>query len=235
MAKPDHIILVRHGESEGNVNRAIYARIPDYAVKLTEKGKNQALEAGQKLRILLEDKEAAYYVSPFHRTRQTFAEIAKSVKPNRVREDPRLREQEWSGVLPKAATREDMKALEEERDAYGTFYYRFAGGESAADVYDRISTFLDTLHRDFEKEDFPEACIIVTHGMTLRVFLMRWFSSTTIEEFELLANPENCCRIVLKKDGNKYKLCQNENLIQAGIISKLRKYDKPKHPYQMPI
>ena len=74
------------------------------------------------------------------------------------------------------------------RDAYGTFYYRISEGESGADVYDRVSDFFGTLHRDFEKPDFPANALIVTHGMTLRLFLMRWFH-WTVEEFEQLANP----------------------------------------------
>ena len=54
-----------------------------------------------------------------------------------------------------------------------SFYYRIPDGESGADVYDRVSTFLETLYRDFAKPDYPENTIIVTHGMTLRLFFMR--------------------------------------------------------------
>lgn len=234
MPRPNRIILIRHGQSHGNVDRSIYSSIPDYAVKLTDLGKRQALEAAEALLPLLPEKEAAFYVSPFHRARQTYKELARIIFPERVREDPRLREQEWSGSLPPETSHEEMLALEKQRDAYGTFYYRFAGGESCADVYDRVSSFLDTLHRDFAKEDFPKTCIIVTHGMTLRVFLMRWFNMT-VEEFELLANPENCCRIVLERQEVKYRLLQDESLIDNGTITKMRRYDTPLHPYHMPL
>jgi broad specificity phosphatase PhoE len=46
------------------------------------------------------------------------------------------------------------------------------------------------LHRDFVKPDFPENSLIVTHGMTLRIFLMRWFH-WTVEYFERVRNPHN--------------------------------------------
>jgi len=224
--KPKRIILIRHGESEGNVDRSIYADIPDYAVKLTEKGKEQARHAGSLLKNTIGDGKVFFYVSSFHRTRMTYQEISKAFTPEQqdMREDPRLREQEWSGTLRINFSPQAQEAMEAERDAYGHFYYRFHGGESCADVYDRISTFLDTMNRDFAKENFPENVVIVNHGMTARVFLMRWFHMT-VEEFELLRNPHNCAQIVmeLQPDG-KYK-----------ITSELLKYNKPTHPYQMPL
>src|SRR6185295_12814723 len=105
-------------------------------------------------------------------------------------EDPRLREQEHT---PRVLTGEDddRDAIEKERDDYGHFYYRFEGGESCADVFDRISDFLSTLFRDFEKPEFPNDVVIVSHGMTNRLFLMRLLKYT-VEEFEFLRNPDNC-------------------------------------------
>ncbi|HSK11849.1 MAG TPA: histidine phosphatase family protein, partial [Phnomibacter sp.] len=49
--------------------------------------------------------------------------------------------------------------------------------------------------------------VLVTHGMTLRMFLMRWFR-WTIEEFETLRNPRNGDIVVMELDEttNKYKL-----------------------------
>ena len=96
---------------------------------------------------------------------------------------------EWAGKMQGYDSKQEI-----ERKSYGHFYYRFNGGESCADVYDRISNFFDSLFRDFEKKDFPKTCAIVSHGMALRVFLMRWFH-LTVEEFELLKNPMNCSRV----------------------------------------
>jgi len=52
-------------------------------------------------------------------------------------------------------------------------FYRIPFGESGADVYDRVSTFLDTLHRAFESPDFPSTMILVGHGLLNRLFFMR--------------------------------------------------------------
>jgi len=39
--KPSKIILIRHGQSEGNVNKSLYKEKPDFAMNLTLKGKNK--------------------------------------------------------------------------------------------------------------------------------------------------------------------------------------------------
>lgn len=218
--KPNNIFLVRHGESQGNVNREVYKKTPDYAVKLTEKGHNQASKVGQKIKKIIGGEEIYFYCSPYHRTRQTLHEIKKSLgHPCPTREEPRLREQEWSGSL-----RSYNPESEKERNDFGSFYYRFNGGESCADVYDRTSSFLDTLYRDFDKEQFPRNVGIVTHGMTIRVLLMRWFKYS-VEEFEMLRNPANCCLINMELNSkSKYEL-----------KTQMKLYEKPSHPYQLKL
>lgn len=206
MSKPRRIILVRHGKSEGNVSRKVYLDTPDYAVKLTSEGIQQALDAGEKIAFIIgKDSIVQWYVSPYWRTRLTFYYLAKAFihPPTCYYEDVRLREQEWQGKLP---TEGFDQIAEMQRDNYSTFYYRFKGGESVADVTDRVGNFMNTMHRDFEKIDFPDNCIIVTHGMTLRAFIMRWFHMS-VETFEELKNPKNCEFFILERQSNgKYKL-----------------------------
>ncbi len=192
--KPENIFIIRHGESEGNVNKQIYKEKPDFALNLTEKGKQQARDAGKKLYSIIRDNPMAVYYSSFFRTIQTLNHIGESVNKNTwipewVREDPRLREQEWHGKLPISGFDEDA---EEERDKFSTFYFRFTnGGESCADVFDRMSDFLSTLNRDFQNPRFPKHCLLVMHGMSMRLFLMRFFHKR-VAEFETWNNPHNC-------------------------------------------
>lgn len=219
--KPKKIILIRHAESEGNADRSMYATKPDYALELSKKGIAQSENAGRELREIIKDESAFFYVSPFFRTRMTFEGIAKALDLEKIKwiEEPRLREQEW-GHLHDANT---SGLIDMQRDAYGTFYYRIQDGESAADVYDRVSDFFGTLHRDFEKADSAQNVIIVTHGMTLRLFLMRWFH-WTVEQFEEIANPKNCEMVVLEmRESGKYKL------------EKPMAKHEVKHKYQRPI
>ena len=211
--KPDNIFIARHGQSQGNVDKKLYQTVPDYALQLTELGVKQAKQVGGDIAEQIPyggPFRIQFYVSPFWRTRQTYLNIVKQF-PDHIRktsveyyEDPRLREQEWNQKL---GSREGYKDNEEmERDNYGHFYYRFNGGESCADVYDRVSDFMGTMHRDFEKDSFPRNVVIVSHGMTMRLFLMRWFH-VSVEEFETWGNPANCAYYLLKKRKNdKYKL-----------------------------
>jgi broad specificity phosphatase PhoE len=223
--KPKRIFIVRHGQSKGNVNREVYKDTPDYAVELTDVGNGEAVGVGQNMSNIIENESVQFYVSPFWRTRQTYRGIRQSF-PRYLKnhgiykyyEDPRLREQEWAGKFPPKGF--DM-IMERERDAYGHFYYRFKGGESCADVFDRVGGFLNTLFRDFEKDDFPENCIIVTHGMAMRLLLMRWFH-VSVEQFELWRNPKNCEYFLLElQEDGKYKL-----------VTPLRTYAKRTHNFQ---
>lgn len=193
MGKPDTIILIRHGQSEGNVDKKVYLHKPDYAVELTEDGRKQVAESALKIAELIKS-EAAYYVSPFWRTRQTSLILQKQIPVwGKPYEDLRIREQEWLTAF------DGPEINENARDRYGHMYYRFPGGESNADVYDRISDFLNSMFRDFEKPDYPSTALIVTHGMAIRVFMMRFFH-LKVEEYELMANPKNAQFFILKLD-----------------------------------
>jgi len=205
--RPKRIILIRHGNSEGNADRERYAITPDHSLNLTSEGIEQALDAGLQLKDLIGDESVRVYLSPYTRTRQTYQQISQSIAANvdRVLEDPRLREQDWGHLRPS----DQNEDITRERDNFSTFYYRIPDGESGADVYDRISTFLETMHRDFEEPDYPPNALIVTHGFAMRLFLMRWFH-WTVEEFENLRNPKNCQIVVIElQPDNHYKLVDN--------------------------
>lgn len=202
--KPKRIILIRHGESQANVDRYLFGRVPDYTIELTEKGCEQAKEAGKRLKELVGDESMYFYVSPFWRARSTFEGVA-SVFPRsqfEYGEEPRLREQEW-GYL---RSQQEFDHICKERREYGTFYYRIPGGEAGSDVYDRINDLLGSLHRDFMDKDFPENCVLVTHGLTIRLFIMRFFH-LTVEEFEQTTAPKNCELVILElQQDDHYRL-----------------------------
>lgn len=104
--RPRRIILVRHGESEGNVDESAYSRVADPKIELTEKGKVEAKECGKRIREMIEkdgvdDWKVYFYVSPYRRTLQTLRLLARAFGRSRiagVREEPRLREQDF-GIL----------------------------------------------------------------------------------------------------------------------------------------
>ncbi|CAN0914331.1 Phosphoglycerate mutase-like protein AT74 [Linum grandiflorum] len=231
---PKRIILVRHGESQGNLDTAAYTHIPDHKIPLTESGRAQAREAGAKLHSLFSFPpsgnssntwRAYFYVSPYDRTRSTLREIGKAFDREMiigVREECRVREQDFGNFQ----VEERMKVIKESRARFGRFFFRFPDGESAADVFDRVSNFLESLWRDIEMNRVHHDpshdlnIIIITHGLTCRVFLMKWFK-WTVEQFELLSNPENCeFRVMELGSGGEYSLAvhhTDEELREWGL------------------
>jgi len=105
---PRRIVLVRHAESQGNVDEMAYTIVPDPQVPLTERGESQARAAGDAVRTLFEADHSPYrlhvYMSPYKRSAQTAAAIAAAFPPGvvvRSQEDVQLREvrggEGWGG------------------------------------------------------------------------------------------------------------------------------------------
>lgn len=211
--RPKRIILIRHGESEGNIDKTLYAKIPDNKIGLTQEGINQAKEAALKMVKLLEkDNKVKFFVSPYKRTKQTYHEINNVFQANELKcdyvEEPSIREQEWGNFQD-----EDYDKMQVERHSVGRFYYRFKTGESGADAYDRASRFLDTLFRNMDnyKRDKYDAYVIVSHGLFIRLFLMRFYR-LSVEQFENFRNLHNCEFISLVKDSDfKYVIEEEVN------------------------
>ena len=111
-------------------------------------------------------------------------------------EDSRIREQDFGNYQNPERT----KKAKEERHRFGAFYYRFNNGESGSDVFDRVSTFLDSLWRSFETNK-SQNYVLVTHGIVLRVLMARYFRYT-ISQLNMLANPRNCEMVVLGHAGD---------------------------------
>jgi broad specificity phosphatase PhoE len=65
--------------------------------------------------------------------------------------------------------------------------------------------------------------VIITHGMTIRLFLMKWLK-WSVEDFETYSNPDNCQIVILQSnDYGKYELISTLNRRPA------------KHKFQRPI
>lgn len=197
------ILLVRHGESLGNVDPLVHATTADHAVPLSERGTQQAREAGAQIAQYL-TREASdrphvrLWVSPYQRTRQTadaVMETAQGWITDRV-EHILLCEQQFGlfdGVpeeeLPERFPREfayyDMQCK-----FGGKFWARMPQGESRFDVAKRIHQAFGTFHRD-AIEHGVQNIVVICHGVTLRAFVMMWCHLSP-EWFEAEVNPNNC-------------------------------------------
>lgn len=213
---PKRIILVRHGESQGNLDMSAYTTTPDYRIPLTPLGVDQARAAGRGILDVVSSPpdanwKAYFYVSPYERTRATLREIGRAFPRDRiigVREECRVREQDFGNFQ----VEERMRAVKETRELFGRFFFRFPEGESAADVFDRVASFLESLWRDIDMGRLEQdvSCetnlVIVSHGLTSRVFLMKWFK-WTVDQFERLNNFDNCeFRVMQLGPGGDYSL-----------------------------
>lgn len=197
--------LIRHGQSTENAGDTLSKDVGDHAIELTTHGWNQAFRRGQLIgRSAL--KKAIVFSSPYKRTRQTRVALLQGagftdmeIESIPCLEDPLIREVEAG-----------YRAIEDQlelRALHKYFYYRFDGGESPADAYGRISLFIDSLHRQVKRKyrfEFirwllgrkPRTVYIIGHGLALRLFIMRWLH-LTVEEFDQLANPNNCDEITI--------------------------------------
>ncbi len=184
----------------------MFATIPDSEIELTERGHQQSTAVGEKLRSIIGKETMYIYMSPYVRSKQTWEDMKKSFSPSQIiteRQDPRLREIELG-------TGDDLqqfkKQLEELRRSR-RFFYRFSGGESGADVYDRVSLFLDTLFRGMDNghHDRTQNIVIVSHGFFILLFLMRYFRWNA-EDLKNVPKIENCDILELKKVDGFYTL-----------------------------
>ncbi len=225
MSSPRQIIMIRHGQSAANVDQSIYNRIPDYRIPLTELGVAQAKEAGRKVRQQLAGEKVRVYVSPYLRAYQTLEAMDLGDLVESIMEEPRLREQDWANFQNPTVIA-DQKEL---RNSYGHFFYRFREGESGSDVYDRVTSFMETLFRHWNRNESAPNVLLVTHGLTMRLFCMRWFHCT-VEYFESLNNPGNAETRTLVRDGQQYLLDANfEQWTQAEPTTTV--VDLPEHSW----
>ena len=195
--RPKQIIVFRHGESEANLSKAIYENTPDHLVALTKEGESQCVALGQRLKSFLDGRVVTVWSSPFKRSRQTSRIVIGQFSDSEVtfKEDPRIREQEWGNFF----SEETFYSEREKRKAHSNFFYRIKDGESGADVYDRLSSFLESLYRDFERYPYQDAALISTHGMTGLIFLMRFFR-WTYEQYTEAETFGNCGYVILNLD-----------------------------------
>lgn len=173
------LVLVRHGESMGNVAAAraheadaevIEVGQRDADVPLSDVGEQQARALGAGIRTLLaDDRPTLVWSSNYVRARQTAElSLAAAGAALPVAVDERLRDREL-GVLDLLTTKgvEARYPLEAERRRWlGKFFHRPPGGESWADVVLRVRSFL----RDLDDAPDGTRALVVCHDALVLSF-----------------------------------------------------------------
>jgi broad specificity phosphatase PhoE len=206
-------LLVRHGESLGNVDPLVHATTADHAVPLSDRGHDQAREAGRvvadQLRAADDRPHVRLWVSPYKRTRQTSDEIqtvAGDFITDRV-EHILLCEQQF-GLFDGVPETELPERFPAEWAYYdmlcrfgGKFWARMPQGESRFDVAKRIHQAFGTFHRDALEHGIRDL-VVICHGVTLRAFVMMWCHLSP-EWFEAEPNPANCAVRLIEGGADK--------------------------------
>ena len=173
------LLLVRHGESAGNVAASVAAATGaevidvsqrDADVPLTATGQEQATALGQWLAESgADERPESVWCSPYLRARQTAQtalESAGLALPLRI--DERLRDREL-GVLDLLTAVGVQARFPEEatrRQWLGKFYYRPPGGESWADVALRLRSLMT----DLDRSEPGRRVFVVAHDAVILLF-----------------------------------------------------------------
>jgi len=182
------LILVRHGESEGNRDRTFTQHVD---VPLTSRGREQARTAGEKIAQLFEP--SRIFASPYARARHT-AEIIGGVVRLPVEIERDLREQSF-GVFagqPYESLLSDAAYHEGPR-----WSWRPEEGESLVDVYERAVPAFERIARAWVGHDV----VVVSHGgvmLALCAFVGGGWESQTVAP--------NAGIIVVEHSGDTYDL-----------------------------
>ncbi len=180
------LILVRHGESEGNRFRR-FTSSPDAA--LTDLGRQQAYEAA--CRIREQFKPALVIASPYLRARDTARIIATELAvPLEI--EAGFREQSLGQL---AGQPYDLVLNDPSFDRDRSWQWRPAGGESHEDVLARTGPLVDQVANRFAREEV----VIVSHGGVMRSL---W--AHVAGGWDGAHVPANCGIVLVEHDAGRY-------------------------------
>jgi NAD+ kinase len=182
MVMPLDLVLVRHGESEGNVAYGL-SKCGDHRYfepgsdflsrhgskwRLTDTGRRQAETAGDWIQQNLGDRFDRYYVAEYLRAMETAAYLGLPEAEWHC--EFYLRERDWGKIAVMSYEDRDRRYTEDmELRKLDSFFWTPPGGESMADLCLRIDRVLDTMHRKCS----GKRVIVVCHGEVMWAFRVR--------------------------------------------------------------
>lgn len=205
--KNKKIIFIRHGQSLGNargLDDESLVDTPNYLFGLSDQGKIEASQAGQRLLDLGLSWDQSF-ISTYLRTQETFKFINNVCKStNEPIIDSRLNEW-WRGIWHTMNKDDVYKYFPMEKEIAkreGWYHYRAPGGQAGQDVELQIYSFLnDFIYGTYS--DLP-TILVLGHGKWAILF-WRIITGTTVDEAEkkLKSDPFGNCSISIC-DGNGF-------------------------------
>src|SRR3954464_7078419 len=206
--RPALLVLVRHGQSQRNIvkkqnrfylddeSRKAVKGVPDHLIELTDEGRRQARETGVLVREMYGTFDYVVH-SGYSRTVQTLDEMLHAYSAEErarmvVRHHLFVRERDAGHAydMTDAEAQAAFPWLQDYWNTFGPFFARPPGGESLADVVERVYAFLQKLARTMG----GKRVLVVTHGGTIwcfRYVLERWTYEEAERRFRTETNP-NC-------------------------------------------
>lgn len=196
-----NLYVIRHGESQHNVDRTVMAHTHDSQHSLTELGFKQAAITAEFMKPLLNEK-TVLYSSPYLRTKQTAAAI-RALLPEQVPffENPLIREWELGNLYDFNNRTPEAK---KEYKAAGQFYFRFQNGESLADVYLRATMFMNTVVDRLKQQERYENIVVVTHAAFMHM-LLAFLMNTPVEDLLDFKPIENAAVLKINEVDGDYQ------------------------------
>jgi len=209
-----YIYLVRHGESQANVDKTLHLKLPDHEIALSSRGQEQAKEAGRNLsKELVRNipSSITLWNSPYRRTRETSNFIIDNLNEDYKniitrRESIYFCEQNF-GVFDGLEDDEIEKEFPKEFKTWnlckkfnGKFFARFPSGESPLDTAVRVAIGFNQI-KDFHSQGIH---IVVAHGTVIKLFEMMWFNHSPEWFYE--AKTIGNCGIQVIKDNIEWNV-----------------------------
>jgi 2,3-bisphosphoglycerate-dependent phosphoglycerate mutase len=177
-----YLVLIRHGQSEWNA-KSLWTGWTD--VDLTERGREQARDAAEKIKDMSFD---ICFTSELKRAKQTWGEVSRVIGAENVKtvSDTALNERNYGDLTGKNKWEVEKQLGDEEfLKIRRSWDYPPLNGESLKDVYERVVSY-------YNSYILPELrggknVIVVAHGNSLRalVKLLENISDEKIYKLEM--------------------------------------------------
>lgn len=236
MGMPTDLVLVRHGQSEGNVvnkrskkgDDALFT--PDFRKRhsslwrLTDLGRKQAEVTGAWIREQIGTDFDRYYVSEYVRAMETAAclDLPSALWFTEFY----LRERDWGDL--DVMTEEDRHAKFADNLAKREsqpFFWTPPNGESMAELCIRMDRVLDTLHRECD----GKRVIMVLHGETMWALRVRLERMSQERYVELDTSTDPCDHI-----HNCQVLHYSRRDPATGEVARALNWLRSSHPNDLP-
>ncbi|MGA7870765.1 MAG: histidine phosphatase family protein [Candidatus Binatus sp.] len=181
------LIMVRHGESEGN---AIRRFTTSGEAKITELGRRQAREAAQRIKLKFQPR--LVIASTFARARETGLIIAAELAIP-IEYEAEFREMSLGNL---AGQPYESLANDPTFDPKRSWAWRAPGGESHEDVLRRVAPVLDRVAGKYSDDEI----VIVSHGGVMRAV---WAHVTG--KWENAHVPPNCGIVLIEHRNGRYR------------------------------